>query len=77
MSTASPHHVRMAQMKNNPYVPGRVKTRALNGAIEAVDEDDNILTEKERTGQVLAQAEARIAADEAGRWSTTGLGSEE
>lgn len=48
------------QLKNNPFVPGRVKTRAIDGAIMAVDEAGHILTEKERIARVFAQAEAAI-----------------
>jgi methylmalonyl-CoA mutase cobalamin-binding subunit len=55
------------QLKNNPYVPGQVKTRAIDGAIVAVDKAGNILTEKERIRRVLAQAEARAATDGASR----------
>lgn len=43
------------QLKNNPYVPGQVKTRAVNGAIVAVDEGGNPLTEKERIGRIFAR----------------------
>jgi hypothetical protein len=47
------------QLKNNPYVPGQVKTRAVDGAIVAVDEAD-VLTEKERIERIFAQVEAEI-----------------
>jgi methylmalonyl-CoA mutase cobalamin-binding subunit len=43
------------QLKNNPYVPGQVKTRALNGAIVAVDEGGNPMTERERIGRIFAR----------------------
>ena len=45
------------QMKNNLYVPGRVRTRVQNGAIVAVDEDGKLLSERERVQRVLAWAE--------------------
>jgi methylmalonyl-CoA mutase cobalamin-binding subunit len=41
------------QLKNNPYVPGRVKTRAINGAVYAVGENGRILREKERVRQIF------------------------
>lgn len=41
------------QLKGNPYAPGQVKTRAINGAIVAVDEGGNILTEKERIRRIF------------------------
>ena len=43
------------QLKNNPYVPGQVRTRAINGAIVAVDEGGNPLTERERIGRIFAR----------------------
>ncbi len=46
------------QLKNNPYARGQVKTRAINGAIVAVDDRGRPLSEKERIRQVLAQVEA-------------------
>jgi hypothetical protein len=48
------------QMKNNLYVPGQVRTRVSQGAIVAVDEEGNILTEQERIRRVFARAEAKI-----------------
>jgi hypothetical protein len=46
------------QLKNNPYVPGQVNTRAVKGAILAVGEGGNPLAEEERIRRVLARAEA-------------------
>lgn len=47
------------QLKNNLYVPGQVRTRVSNGAIVAVDEDGNVLTERERVRRIFAQAEPK------------------
>ncbi len=46
------------QLKNNPYVPGQVNTRAVKGAILAIGEGGNPLAEEERIRRVLARAEA-------------------
>lgn len=43
------------QLKGNPYACGEVRTRIIDGANYAVDEDGNILTEKERVERVLAK----------------------
>ncbi len=51
------------QLKNNPYVPGQVRTRAINGAIVAVDEAGRPMSEKERIRRIFAQAEARLDAE--------------
>jgi hypothetical protein len=52
-------------LKNNPYVPGQVNTRAIKGAILAVGEGGNPLAEEERIRRVLARAEAaRMKEDE-------------
>lgn len=41
------------QLKRNRFAPGRIRTRALNGAIVAVDERGRPLTERERVTEVL------------------------
>ena len=43
------------QLKGNPYACGEVRTRIIDGANYAVDEDGNILTEKERVERILAK----------------------
>ena len=43
------------QLKGNPYACGRVHTRIINGANYAVDEQGNILSEKERVQRILAE----------------------
>ncbi len=43
------------QLKGNPYACGEVRTRIMDGANYAVDEDGNILKEKERVERVLAR----------------------
>jgi hypothetical protein len=43
------------QLKGNPYACGEVRTRIMDGANYAVDEDGHILTEKERVERVLAK----------------------
>ncbi len=43
------------QLQNNPYAAGRVKTRAVNGAIVAVNEAGKPMSEGERIRRLLAQ----------------------
>jgi hypothetical protein len=43
------------QLKGNPYACGEVRTYIIDGANHAVDEEGNILTEKERVERVLAK----------------------
>ena len=43
------------QLINNPFAPGAVRTRSVNGAIRAVDGDGRPLTERERIAKVLSQ----------------------
>jgi methylmalonyl-CoA mutase cobalamin-binding subunit len=43
------------QLQNNPYAPGRVKTRAIHGAIVAVDEAGKAMTEGERIRRLFAR----------------------
>jgi len=45
------------QLVNNPYAPGAIRTRSIDGAIRAVDEQGRPLTERERIDRVLARAE--------------------
>jgi hypothetical protein len=42
------------QMVNNLYAPGRVQTRSIDGAIQAVDEQGRPLDETRRLGEVLS-----------------------
>ena len=43
------------QLVNNPYAPGRVRTRSLDGAVWAVDGDGNPLDEAQRLAALRAQ----------------------
>ena len=43
------------QLKGNPYACGKVRTRIINGANYAVDEEGNILSEKERIERIFAE----------------------
>ncbi len=43
------------QLRRNRFAPGRIRTRAVNGAIVAVDERGNPLFERERTAQILRE----------------------
>lgn len=43
------------QLKRNRFAPGRIRTRALNGAIVAVDERGRPLAERERVAEILRQ----------------------
>lgn len=43
------------QLKGNPYACGKVRTRIINGANYAVDEEGNILSEKERIKRIFAE----------------------
>ncbi len=43
------------QLAGNPYACGRVRTRIINGANYAVDEEGNILSERERVKRILAE----------------------
>jgi len=43
------------QLKGNPYACGKVRTRIVNGANYAVDEEGNILSEKERVKRIFAE----------------------
>ena len=45
------------QLVNNPYAPGRVRTRSFEGRMVAVDAAGRPLSEAERVAQVLAAAE--------------------
>jgi hypothetical protein len=40
-------------LKNNPFAPGRIKTRIVKGACEVVDETGAIITEKDRLSKYL------------------------
>jgi hypothetical protein len=42
------------QLKGNPFACGQVRTRIINGANYAVDEEGNILSEKERVRRIFA-----------------------
>ena len=43
------------QLKGNPYACGKVRTKIINGANYAVDEEGNILSEKERVKRIFAE----------------------
>ncbi len=43
------------QLKGNPHACGKVKTRIIDGANYAVDEEGHILSEKERVKQIFAE----------------------
>lgn len=45
------------QLKRNRFAPGRIRTRVLNGAIVAVDEQGRPLSERERIAQVMEAGE--------------------
>jgi methylmalonyl-CoA mutase cobalamin-binding subunit len=45
------------QLVNNPFAPGRVRTRSIGGAMRAVDSTGQPLTEAQRIEQVLALME--------------------
>ncbi len=45
------------QLKNNPYAPGLLRTRSVNGAIVAVDEEGEVLSEMERIARVFDRVE--------------------
>lgn len=36
------------QLKNNPFAPGTIRTRVLDGACEAVDENGESISERDR-----------------------------
>jgi hypothetical protein len=40
-------------LRSNPFAPGKVETRIVNGASQAVDSDRKPLFEKERLAQFL------------------------
>jgi hypothetical protein len=40
-------------LQNNPYAPGTIRTRIINGACEAVDNKGRILREKERLSTII------------------------
>jgi hypothetical protein len=42
------------QLVNNPYAPGKLRTRSIDGAIRAADEAGNPVTERQRIEQVMA-----------------------
>ena len=42
------------QLVNNPFAPGAIRTRSLNGAIRVVDENGEPLNERERIAQTMA-----------------------
>lgn len=42
------------QLVNNPYAPGHIRTRSIEGAVWTVDNKGNPLSEKERTAAVLS-----------------------
>ncbi|GAB4471651.1 MAG: hypothetical protein Kow00124_08900 [Anaerolineae bacterium] len=44
------------QLVNNPYAPGAIRTRSVEGAIRAVDERGRPLSERERVRRVLDRA---------------------
>jgi methylmalonyl-CoA mutase cobalamin-binding subunit len=46
------------QLVNNPYAPGRVRTRSINGAIQAVDAQGKPINETQRQTEALAAGEA-------------------
>jgi hypothetical protein len=46
------------QLVNNPYAPGAIRTRSVDGAIVAVDEAGEPLTERERIARVLERSGA-------------------
>ncbi len=50
-------------LRGNPYACGRVRTRAIGGAVVAVDEDGRPLGEAERVAQVLALQHQRRTGD--------------
>lgn len=41
------------QLKNNPFAAGTIKTRIINGACEAVDDNGNIISESQRLRKFL------------------------
>jgi methylmalonyl-CoA mutase cobalamin-binding subunit len=43
------------QLVNNPYAPGAIRTRSIDGAIRAVDEAGVPLSERERIARIFAQ----------------------
>jgi methylmalonyl-CoA mutase cobalamin-binding subunit len=43
------------QLVNNPFAPGATRTRSIDGAIRAVDEDGEPLSERERIGRLLSE----------------------
>ena len=45
------------QLVNNRFAPGAIRTRSVDGAIKAVDEQGNPLSERERIERVLARAQ--------------------
>jgi methylmalonyl-CoA mutase cobalamin-binding subunit len=47
------------QLVNNPFAPGAIRTRSLNGAIRAVDENGAPLSERKRIARVMAGAAVR------------------
>jgi hypothetical protein len=40
-------------LKNNPFAPGTIQTRIINGACEVIDEAGKIIAEKERLSKFL------------------------
>jgi hypothetical protein len=45
------------QLVNNPYAPGAVRTRGIEGAIRAVDEEGNPISERDRVREVLRRVQ--------------------
>jgi methylmalonyl-CoA mutase cobalamin-binding subunit len=41
------------QLVNNPYAPGRLRTRASDGAVYAVDEKGRVISERERIARIF------------------------
>src|SRR5690606_39923461 len=60
------------QLVNNPYAPGAIRTRSIDGAIRAVDEQGRPLTERERIDRVLARAEVMEQGKRQSRWISQG-----
>jgi hypothetical protein len=42
------------QLKNNPFARGRIRTRIIDGACQAVDEDNFAFGEEQRIKQVIS-----------------------
>jgi hypothetical protein len=43
------------QLKGNPYACGQLRTRIINGANHAVDEEGRVLSEKARVERIFAR----------------------